>query len=254
MEDLPPVGLGTMGIDDPDAVAAAIDAGYRHLDTASIYENEAVVGAGIERAETPREELFVATKLWIDDLAGERVRPATEAALERLGLDAVDLLYVHRPRGDYDPTETLPAMDAVVDDGLAARVGVSNFLPGDLELVRQHLDAPLFANQIEHHPYWVEAGTIRDAREHDYALVGYSPLANGDVFDDEVLAAVASERDASVAQVAIAWCLERADAVIPKASSLAHQRDNLGVADLSLSEDELARIDAIERENEIFPE
>ncbi|WP_435099331.1 aldo/keto reductase [Halarchaeum sp. P4] len=254
MDDLPPVGLGTMGIDDPNRVAAAIDAGYRHLDTASVYDNEAVVGEGIARADTPREELFVATKLWIDDLAPERVRPATEAALERLGLDSVDLLYVHRPRGDYKPAETLPEIDAVHDDGLTERVGVSNFLRGDLELARQHLDVDLFANQIELHPYWVEEATIADAREHDYAVVGYSPLANGDVFDDPVLQDIAADRDATVAQVAIAWCLERADAVIPKGTSRAHQRENLAAADLDLSGDDLARIDAIERENEVFPE
>lgn len=254
MTELPAVGLGTMGIEDADRVAAAIDAGYRHVDTASVYGNEEAVGEGIRRAETPREDLFVATKLWIDDLGAERVRPATEATLDRLGLDYLDLLYVHRPRGAYDPAETLPAMDDIRDDGLTERVGVSNFLPADLAALREHLDADLYANQIECHPYWVESETIADAREHGYVVVGYSPLANGAVFEVPAVAAIADERSVSTARVAIAWALSKVDAVVPKAESLAHQRDNLAAADVELSEGEIDRVDAVETEREIFPE
>jgi len=115
--ELPPVGFGTMGIDDPDAVTDALAAGYRHLDTAQIYDNEASVGAGLAAADIPRETVTLATKLWTDGLAGDTVRESTRTSFDRLGVDRVDLLYVHRPRGDYEPTETLPALADARDHG-----------------------------------------------------------------------------------------------------------------------------------------
>ena len=108
--DLPRLGLGTMGIDDPAAVETAIGLGYRHIDTAQEYNNEAIVGEGIERARVDREELTVATKVWVDQLGADTVYESVEASLDRLELNRVDLLYVHRPRGDYDPEGTLPAL------------------------------------------------------------------------------------------------------------------------------------------------
>ncbi|WP_435194956.1 aldo/keto reductase [Natronomonas sp. EA1] len=252
--ELPPVGLGTMGIDDPAVVARAIDLGYRHLDTAQIYENEAVVGEGIAMADTPREELTVATKVWASNLAPEDVRVSTEASLERLGLDHVDLLYVHRPIEAYDPATTLPAFDALREDGLVREVGVSNFEPDDLEHAREHLESPIAANQVEYHPLFRPTRALADARANDYELVGYSPLAGGRVFDLPVVSEIADAHDASPAQVAIAWLLEQGIRVIPKASSEAHLRANLAAAELSLSPEEVARIDAIEEREELFPE
>lgn len=252
--DLPPIGLGTMGIDDPAVVARAIELGYRHLDTAQIYENETVVGEGIAMADTPREALTVATKVWASNLAPADVRASTEASLDRLGLDYVDLLYVHRPIEAYDPATTLPAFDRLREAGLIREVGVSNFEGGDLDAAREHLDAPIAANQVEFHPLFRPADALADARANDYSLVGYSPLAGGRVFDLPVVCELADAHDASPAQVAIAWLLDRGIRVIPKASSEAHLASNLAAAELSLSESELARIDAIEERVELFPE
>jgi len=253
--DLPPVGLGTMGIGEPETIETAIESGYRHLDTAQIYDNEAVVGDGIAASDTPREELTVATKLWIDSLAGDDVRPGIEASLDRLGLDAVDLLYVHRPRGDYDPERTLPALDALVADGLVGHVGLSNFEPDQLERAREVLDAPVAAHQVEFHPYYGNPALLADAREHDYPLVAYSPLIGGDAFDDPVLADIGDAHGTSPAAVAIAWVLSHENVVtIPKASSPEHLRANLAARDLDLSPAEIERIDAIDRERELYPE
>jgi len=252
---LPAVGLGTMGIDDAETIERAIDLGYRHLDTAQVYDNESVVGAGIAASDVARSDLTVATKLWIDRLAGEDVRPGTEASLDRLGLDSVDLLYVHRPRGDYDPETTLPAVDAVVDSGLASAVGLSNFEPDQLETAREHLDAPIAAHQVEFHPYFQQDALLADAQDHDYPLVAYSPLAGGKVFDDPVLDDIAYKYDTSPAAVAIAWLTSYDNVVtIPKASSETHLTANLDATALTLDAEDIARIEAIDETVELYPE
>ncbi|MFC7075757.1 aldo/keto reductase [Haloarcula halophila] len=252
---LPPVGLGTMGISDASTVATAIEIGYRHLDTAQIYENEGVVGDGIAAASIDRSELLVATKLWVDRLAGDDVRRGTEASLDRLGLDAVDLLYVHRPRGDYEPGGTLPALDAVREDGLATHVGLSNFEPEQLATAREHLDAPIAAHQVEFHPFFSRRELLADAQTHGYPLVAYSPLAGGAVFDDPTITDIAATHDTTPAAVSIAWVLAHDNVVtIPKASSREHLRANREAAELDLDESEIERIDAIDREQELYPE
>ncbi|QAU13796.1 aldo/keto reductase [Halorubrum sp. BOL3-1] len=257
--DLPPVGLGTMGIDDPDAVATALSLGYRHLDTARIYDNEAVVGeglaAGLTDDDLDREDVTVATKLWIDDLAADSVGPAARESADRLGVDAVDLLYVHRPRGDYDPETALPALDRLVTEGLVRNVGVSNFDVPDLDRAIDALDRPPAAHQTELHPLFYRAELLDHAREHDYSVVAYSPLAGGRVREVDAVVEVAEARDATPESVAIAWATAKEPVVaVPKASTEAHLRANLIAADLELTDEEVAAIDAVEREEELFPE
>jgi 2,5-diketo-D-gluconate reductase B len=252
--DLPPVGLGTMGIEDEAVIKTAIDCGYRHLDTAQIYDNESVVGAGIAAADTDRADLTVATKLWIDALEASAVRPGTEASLDRLGLDAVDLLYVHRPRGDYDPETTLPAIEAVREAGLTEHVGLSNFEPEQLTVARDHLDG-IAAHQVEFHPLFWRESLLADAQEHGYPLVAYSPLAGGRVSEVPTIIDIAEAHDTTPAAVSIAWVTSYDNVVtIPKASSRAHLEANLAAADLELTAAEIERIEAIEREEELFPE
>ncbi|MDS0257836.1 aldo/keto reductase [Haloarcula sp. S1CR25-12] len=249
--DLPPVGLGTMGIDDPDVVETAIDAGYRHFDTAQIYENERVVGDGLAGAD--RAELTVATKLWTDSLAADDVRTGTERSLDRLGLDLVDLLYVHRPRGDYDPATTLPALDAVRAAGLTDHVGLSNFSLGQLETAAEYVD--IAVHQVEFHPFFRQRSLLDHAQRHGYPLVAYAPLAGGLVSEAPTLRAIAADHDATPAAVAIAWATSYENVVtIPKASSRAHLDANRAAAGLELGDDDIARIEAIEREEELFPE
>ncbi|WP_435358533.1 aldo/keto reductase [Haloarchaeobius sp. DFWS5] len=253
--NLPTVGLGTMGIGDPDAIASALDAGYRHLDTAQIYENEAVVGAGIEQSKISRDDVFLATKVWATNLAPEDVRESTEASLDRLGVDSVDLLYVHRPIEAYDPEKTLQAFDALVDDGLTNHVGVSNFTREELAEAREHLDAPIFAHQVEYHPFFQTPELLADNRANDERVVAYSPLAQGKVFDDSVLQDIADAHDSTPAAVAIAWlCQKEGVVTIPKAGSREHQTSNLAAADLALTDAECERIDALDRGEELFPE
>lgn len=253
--DLPAVGLGTMGIDDPDVIETALDTGYRHLDTARIYDNEGIVGDGLAASDVPREEVTVATKLWVDDLGPERVREATEESLTRLGLDRVDLLYVHRPRGEYDPETTLPALDELVDDGLVDHVGLSNFTLEQLGTARDHLESPIAAHQVERHPLFFEDELLANARESGYPLVAYSPLAGGRVRELPELRTVADRHDATPEAVAIAWLVGTAGVVtVPKASSRAHLEANLAAADIALTDADRRRIESVDRAEELFPE
>lgn len=253
--DLPSVGLGTMGIDDPSVIATALDAGYRHLDTAQIYENEHVVGEGLANSPVPREDVTLATKLWVDSLAPHDVESGTRASLDRLGVERIDLLYVHRPRGGYDPEGTMAALDAVADAGLTERLAVSNFTPEQYDRAQTYCDRPLVANQVEFHPLFQQSGVLEHAREQGYTVVAYSPLAGGEVFDVPEIRTVAEKHDTTPAAVSIAWVLSHDGVVtIPKASSREHLQANLAARELSLDSEDVERIDGIDREVELFPE
>ncbi|WP_426963106.1 aldo/keto reductase [Haloparvum alkalitolerans] len=257
-----------MGIEDPAAVRAALDLGYRHLDTAQIYENEAVVGEGLAAAlggagdssapALSRADVTVATKLWIDALAPDAVPESARASADRLGVDAIDLLYVHRPRGGYEPEGTLSALADLVDEGLVRHVGVSNFERDQLDRAVEVLadrGLRLAAHQTELHPLYHRPELLDHAREHGYPVVAYSPLAGGRAGEVEALRTVAEKHGTTPAAVSLAWVLAKDPVVaIPKASSEAHQRANLAAAALELDPEDVARIDAIDREEELYPE
>ncbi|WP_299233322.1 aldo/keto reductase [Natronomonas sp.] len=249
---MPALGLGTWENDDPEAcrtsVRTALETGYRHVDTAQIYRNEAAVGDGIAAADVDRGEVFLATKVWTNRLGHDDVIESTKESLERLGTDYLDLLYVHWPSGDYDPAETLPALEELREEGLVERIGVSNFEPSHIETAREVLDAPIFANQIEVHPLLQQRRLREFCADADIELVAYSPLARGDVFGVDVLSEIADERGVSEAQVSLAWLREKGITAIPKATGGDHIRDNWASLELTLSESETERIDALEDE------
>jgi diketogulonate reductase-like aldo/keto reductase len=257
--DVPTPGLGTYRLTDrdecADAVRTALEAGYRHVDTAQMYGNEEYVGEGIAAADVPREDVFLATKLEPGNLAyDDAVRTARESR-DRLGVDVIDLLYVHWPLRTYDPEETLAALDDLRDDGLIRHVGLSNFTPDLLAAARDRLDAPVAAHQVEMHPLLPQRDLLRDAREHDTALVAYCPVIRGRAGDYDAIRAVADRHDATPEQVCLAWLHENGAVPIPKSSSEAHIRENLDALDLDLSDDDVARIDSIdERERLVEPD
>ncbi|WP_312907108.1 aldo/keto reductase [Natronosalvus caseinilyticus] len=253
--DLPPIGLGTMGIEDPDVIATALEVGYRHLDTAQIYGNEAVVGEGIDRSDVPRDELTVATKVWADSLAPDDVIDSTDASRERLGVETIDLLYVHRPIETYDPEATLPAFDSLRERGWIEHVGLSNFTPEELETARSILEAPIAAHQVEFHPLFRSPGLLEHARRYEYPVIAYSPLSGGRAGDLEPVADVAKKHETTPEAVSLAWVLAH-DGVhaIPKASSRDHLEANLEVASIELDTEDVDAIDAVEQREELFPE
>jgi 2,5-diketo-D-gluconate reductase B len=228
--------------------------GYRHVDTAQMYDNEAAVGEGIAASEVPREEVFLATKVLPSNLAPDDVRETTDESLDRLGVDSVDLLYVHWPMKAYDAEATLPVFDEVREAGKTEHVAVSNFTVELLEEAREILDAPIAANQVEMHPLLPQTDLLDYCRERDVTVVAYAPLMQGEAGDVDVLADVAADHDVTPEAVSLAWLDQRDGVVpIPKATGEEHLRANLEPP--TLSEDEVARIDAIEeRERLVDPD
>lgn len=254
--ELPRLGLGTWQNTDPaqcaESVQNALEAGYRHIDTAQGYDNEAAVGRGIEQADVDRDDIFVATKVSTGNLAYDDVLSSTAESREKLGVDVIDLLYIHWPTNTYDPEETLAAFDELVDDGVIRHVGVSNFEPPQLEEARELLDAPIAANQIEMHALLQQDELRADAIQHDYWVVAYCPLARGTIFDHDVIADIADDHQVTPAQVALAWLLEQEQvAAIPKATGKDHILENLAATEIELSTDAIERINGLSENHRI---
>jgi 2,5-diketo-D-gluconate reductase B len=248
--EMPMLGLGTWKNSDPEAcaesVATALETGYRHIDTAQAYGNEAAVGDGIEQAAVDREEVFLATKIWIDNLAYDDVLETADASLDRLGVDSVDLLYVHWPSRTYDAEDTLAAFNELYDQGKIDRIGVSNFEPEQLAEAIELSDAPIFANQVEIHPLLQQEELREVCADHDIELVAYSPLARGEVFDIPEIESIADDHGVSPAQISLAWLRHHGITAIPKATGGDHIRDNWASLSVSLSDAEIDTIDSIE--------
>jgi 2,5-diketo-D-gluconate reductase B len=248
--EMPMLGLGTWKNSDPAAcaasVATALETGYRHIDTAQAYNNEAAVGDGIEQAAVDREDVFLATKIWIDNLSYDNVLETADASLDRLGVDSVDLLYVHWPSRTYDAEDTLAAFNELYDRGKIDRVGVSNFEPAQLAEAIALSDAPIFANQIEVHPLLQQEELREVCADHGIELVAYSPLARGAVFDVPEITAIADDHGVSPAQISLAWLRHHEITAIPKATGADHIRDNWASLSVSLSDAEITAIDNIE--------
>jgi len=249
--ELPALGIGTFDVAPENcrrAVEHALSAGYRLVDTAEMYENERAVGDAIAAADVAREDVFVATKIHSANLAYDDVLAHAEASRERLGVETIDLLYVHWPIRAYDVKETLAAFDDLHDRGTIDQVGLSNFTPPLLREAMETLDAPLFAHQVECHPSFPQTELRRLAREHGHHLVAYSPLAKGAVTEVPELVEIAEKHDASAPQVALSWLMAKDRVLpIPKSTTTAHIEANLAARELSLDQEDIDRIDAIDR-------
>jgi diketogulonate reductase-like aldo/keto reductase len=256
MDGMPRLGLGTYRNDDHDqcveSVRTALDVGYRNVDTAQGYENERAVGEGIAAADVDREDVFLASKIRTDSLGYDDALASTRESVERLGVDAVDLMYVHWPLNTYDPEETLPALDDLREEGTVREVGLSNFRRDQLEEAAERLDAPIYAHQVEMHPLLQQEALHEFALEDDHYLVAYCPIARGTVEEVEAIHEVAERHDATPVQVSLAWLLAKENVVaIPKATGEEHIRENLAAGELDLDEEDLARIDDVDREERI---
>nr|WP_049891002.1 aldo/keto reductase [Natrinema versiforme] len=255
---MPMLGLGTWQNEDPEqcaeSVRTALEMGYRHIDTAQAYDNEAAVGEGIAAADVDRDDIFLATKIWTANLAHDDVLETARASLDRLGVDYLDLLYIHWPADEYEAEDTLSAFSELYDEGLIENVGVSNFEPEQLEEAVEVCDAPIFANQVELHPLLPQEEVRAACDDHDIEVVGYSPLARGQVFDQPELQEIAEKHDASEAQVSLAWAREQGVTAIPKATGEDHIGDNWASLTVDLDQEDLETIDAIdETSREVDP-
>ena len=254
MNKYPRIGLGTWEINDrevcAETVARAIEIGYRHIDTAQFYKNEEYVGEGIAKSKVNREDLFVATKIWVDNLSRDKVMKTTEQSLHRLGLDYIDCLYVHWPAKTYEPQETLQAFEKLQEEGTIKHIGVSNFTVELLEQARDIMKKPIFANQVEMHPLNQQKKLRNYQIKNDIKLVAYSPFRHGTLFDNQDLQKIADGYECSVARLSLAWLLSKENVLpVPKARGKKHLVDNFKALELKLKAEDIERIDALDEEN-----
>jgi 2,5-diketo-D-gluconate reductase B len=250
---VPSVGFGTWQVTGREAregVADALRAGYRHLDTAAAYTNEREVGEGLRDAGVPREDVWITSKVWMNDL--HRVRWSCEQSLSHLGIDRLDLLLIHWPPEDGTlPEAALQELTALREEGLIRELGVSNFPPG---LLRRALEvAPVFCDQVEYHAQLAQPGLRAISEEHDVLLAAYAPLGSGQsgLLEAEPVVAAARAHGCTPAQVALAWLLHQDRVVaLPRSTSPGRRRENLAALDVELTEDERAALDALSARRE----
>ncbi|MCL2316474.1 MAG: aldo/keto reductase [Actinomycetia bacterium] len=247
---IPQLGFGTYLIPDdeaPAAVATALGAGYRHIDTASIYDNERGVGRALAASGLARDEYFVTTKLWNDAHRPSRARVSINASLERLGLDYVDLYLIHWPATVKYGDAYIEAWDALQEfkrEGLTRSIGVSNFNAEHLDALRGETPS---VDQIELHPRLVQPGLCAELGRRGVAVEAWSPLGRASVLDEPAIARIAAELDRTPAQVVIRWHLQRGHIVIPKSVHAGRIAENIDVFDFTLTDAQMAAITGLDR-------
>jgi len=258
---IPSFGLGTFRLKGQvviDSVKAALELGYRVIDTAQIYQNEADVGQAIAESGVPRSELFITTKIWVENYAASKLIPSLRDSLQKLRTDYVDLLLIHwpAPGNGVELAEYMQALAEAKQLGLTRQIGVSNF---NIELTRQAIavvgEGEIATNQIELSPYLQNNTLTAFLKEQGITVTSYMTLAYGKVLKDPVLAEIASKHKATVAQVALAWALQLGYAVIPSSTKRENLASNLLARDLRLDDEDMARIATLERNGrEVSPE
>ncbi len=253
---LPKIGLGTWVLKPYEARYSTIQAiklGYRFVDTAQAYRNEVGVGEGLkevfETGIAKREEVIVATKIYPLNVRPKAAVRSTYKSLKRLQLDYVDIMYIHYPAFvlGYSHKKTLGALGELVDEGKIRHIGVSNFTPNQIIDALDVIDKPIYANQIEHHPYLKQQSVLKFHKDKNIIQVSYSPLGRAKVLKDPVINEIAEKNKVSAAQVCLAWVINKGAYPIPKATSLDHLKDNFAALDLQLSDEDIKKIDAIDK-------
>ena len=249
--EIPAVGYGTYLTSEKDdgTVAAALAAGYRHFDTASFYGTEQALGDALKAAGVPREELFLTSKLWKDEMGYENALAAFERSLQKLGTDYLDLYLIHWPRTDDLTAEwrqldrdTWRALEELYRAGRVRAIGVSNFLPHHLRSLMKTAEVMPMVNQIEFHPGYPQTYTVEFCKAHGILPEAWSPLGRTRVLQDERLAGIAAKYGKSVAQLCVRFALQCGVAPLPKSSSPARMQANLDVFDFVISDEDMDRI------------
>jgi len=247
---MPRLGYGVFQIpsgETQERVEEALAVGYRHIDTAAAYGNEAGVGAAIAASRARREEVFVTTKLWNSEQGYDSTLRAFEQSLERLGTGHVDLYLIHWPLPSRDLfLDTWRAFERIKEEGGARSIGVSNFRIEDLERLEQETEQPPTVNQIELHPRLQQAELRAWHEDHEIATEAWSPLAQGDLLEDGTIETIAAHHDRTPAQVILRWHLQIGNVVIPKSATPERIRENFELFDFALSEDDVAAIERLD--------
>ncbi|KQT48739.1 2,5-didehydrogluconate reductase [Aureimonas sp. Leaf454] len=250
---IPAIGFGTYtlkGLEATDMVTNAIAAGYRHIDTARMYANEVEVGEGIRRSDVPRDDIFITTKIWRDDLAADRFADASETAIEALGIGPVDLLLIHWPNADIPLEESIEALNAAKSRGLTRHIGVANFPSALLDEAVAISEAPLVCNQVEYHPFLAQEAVLGACERHGMALVAYSPLGQGgEILKHPLVTGIAAKHGKAPSQIILNWEIaQNRVAAIPRTSDPDRLALNLDVFDFELSDEETRSLDVLSRE------
>jgi methylglyoxal/glyoxal reductase len=255
---IPRLGLGVYqsgrGRATENAVSWALDAGYRHIDTAAMYGNETEVGAALKRAivsgSVRREEVFVTTKLWNSDHGYDEALRAFDASQRRLGLDQVDLFLLHWPVPKRR-LQSWRALERVLGEGRCRAIGVSNFMVDHLEELLSHAKVPPSVNQIELHPWCQQRDVVAFCNARDIAVVAYSPLTKGAKLGDPSLATIAREVRRTPAQILLRWSLQKGFVTIPKSAKKERIIENAAIFDFSLGAEPMARLDRLNQEHHV---
>jgi 2,5-diketo-D-gluconate reductase B len=247
---IPLLGLGTWDLRGrvcARVVEQALRLGYRHIDTAEMYENEREVGEGLRSSGVKRNDMFVTTKIWPSHFAPRELQRAARDSLVRLRLSEVDLLLLHWPNPQVPLAETLGALCKVKRDGLARHIGVSNFTVSLMDEALQLSSEPLVCDQFECHPFLDQSKLVAACRQNGVAVVAYSPIAKGRVRDDETLLRLGAAHKKTAAQVCLRFLVQQDIVVIPRTSKVERLSENAAIFDFALSETEMATIAALAR-------
>ena len=254
--EMPILGFGVYQIpaeQTQQAVTDALAVGYRHIDTAAAYGNEEAVGRAIRSSGIPRDELFITTKLWIQDRPVEdNAKRAFDASLKRLGLDYLDLYLIHQPLGDY--YSSWRAMQHLHREGLTKAIGVSNFYPDRLVDLIDHNEVTPAVNQVETHPFFQRRADQQLMRERGVQIESWGPFAEGrnDLFTDPTISAIGAAHGKSVAQVVLRWLIQRDIVVIPKSVRRERMAQNIDVFDFTLTDEQMSRIATVDTGASLF--
>ena len=251
--NIPVLGLGTWqstGQDCVDVVSQALKMGYEHIDTAQAYGNEKEVGQGIKQSGVSRDKFFLTTKIFPDDMKfePEKLIAAAKRSLADLDTDYVDLLLLHWPDDRVPLSETIPALCELQKQGLTRHIGVSNFNIANIIEAEKYADVPIVVNQVEFHPFIKQKTLQTFLNNHHILLEAYSPLARGDVFDNEIIKEIADKHNVTPAQISLAWILvDKHRIAIPKTSNPDHLQGNLDAIKVQLSADDIEKISSLAR-------
>jgi len=254
---MPMIGFGTHSLRDSicvQSVSEAISVGFRLIDTATVYGNEEFVGEGIKKSGINREELFITSKLWVDDSGYESTKKAFETSLNKLGTDYLDLYLIHRPRGDVKGT--WQAMEDLYKEGKIKAIGLSNFEADHLDEILAYAKIKPTINQIETHVFFQQQKAYENLSKHEIQMEAWSPFAAGrnEIFSNQTLAGIGKKYDKSIAQVCLRWHYQRGIIAIPRSSQKAHMIENLDIFDFELSKKDMQTIVKLDLDITQFPE
>lgn len=254
---MPYLGLGVYlskdGEEVINAVKEALNQGYRHIDTAAIYENEEGVGEGIRQSNVPREDVFLVSKVWNTDQGYEATLKAFEASLNRLGTDYLDLYLIHWPKGDLSK-DTWRALERLYREKRVRAIGVSNFLKHHLEDLLDTAEIVPMVNQMEFHPYLVQQELMDFCSSHQIQYEAWSPLMQGNIFDLDIMKDMAAKYNKTIAQIVLRWDLQKGVVTIPKSSKKERIKANSELFDFTLSDEDVKLLDSLDKGKRFGPD